>query len=634
MRVCYFGTYERTYPRNDLIIKALRQANATVVECHTPVWEHERDKSRAYRGITALKIISRLLFAYIRLIIRYLRLPAHDVVIVGYIGQVDMFLAWVLTRLRAVPLVFNPLVSLYDTFCDDRDIVSPTSLTGRTFWLLDAIACHAADMILLDTRQHVDYFIRTFSLPQEKFRIVPVGADDYLFKAQPSQENKTERVKTCEVLFVGKLIPLHGIETILRAAASLQEEAIHFTIIGSGQHETLVRQLMEELDLKNITLINWVEYEYLSDYYARADICLGIFGTSDKASRVIPNKVFQALAVGRPIITADTPALRTEFCPGEELWVCQPANASDLAQQITKLANDEKLRHSLAQRGFEAFQQRYNLQAIAHKLGGFLAELVPGSTPGDQMTWGEQPEFYGPRHRFRENYLLSAIQHYVPGPGQQILDVACGAGTLARRLAEHKYNVMGIDLSRSFLDYLHKHSTEQQLQLVQGDITRIPCYDNQLDGVVAGEVLEHLIDDTAALHEIWRVLCPGGICVISVPANSEQWDWHDNWAGHIRRYQREELLHKLETVGFVVKHIHYFGFPFVRMFHRYVYLPRYRRKLQSHKSQLNQLSTNTYWQKLVIHILLVVFQLDNLFNQLPLGIGLIAIVQKPVLHPE
>src|SRR4051812_20175698 len=105
MRVCYFGTYERDYPRNALLIEGLRQSGLTVSECHAPVWERQRDKSGLYRGMGALLTMLLLLLAYLRLTIRYLRSPAHDVVIVGYIGQFDMPLAWLLTRLRGVPLV-------------------------------------------------------------------------------------------------------------------------------------------------------------------------------------------------------------------------------------------------------------------------------------------------------------------------------------------------------------------------------------------------------------------------------------------------------------------------------------------------------------------------------------------------
>src|SRR5919199_126603 len=111
MRICYFGTYERDYPRNTLTIAGLREAGVTVFECHEPVWEHQRDKSQTYRGRKALAMLLRLIVAYVRLAVRYFSVPTHDAIVVGYVGQFDMLLARILAWTHAVPLVFNPLVS-------------------------------------------------------------------------------------------------------------------------------------------------------------------------------------------------------------------------------------------------------------------------------------------------------------------------------------------------------------------------------------------------------------------------------------------------------------------------------------------------------------------------------------------
>ena len=102
-------------------------------------------------------------------------------------------------------------------------------------------------------------------------------------------------------LFVGKLIPLHGLETILAAAAIAAE--IPFRIVGSGQLESLLADRPA-----NVEWIPWVEYEDLPGEIQAAGCILGIFGTGEKASRVIPNKAFQALACGKPLVTGDTPA--------------------------------------------------------------------------------------------------------------------------------------------------------------------------------------------------------------------------------------------------------------------------------------------------------------------------------------
>jgi SAM-dependent methyltransferase len=319
--------------------------------------------------------------------------------------------------------------------------------------------------------------------------------------------------------------------------------------------------------------------------------------------------------------------VRDSFEDGVELLTCAPADAEALAGQIRRLVTDDTLRQSLAEQGYAAFTSRGSVAAVAQQTLDALAFLLPGIRSEDQMEWGAQPGFFGPRHRFREDYLYRAVCRY--SPGKLILDVACGAGTLARRLAAQGYQTIGADLSADFVRYIQQHNSPPLVHVLQGNIFDLPTPSNQFDSIIAGEVLEHLVDDQSALNELHRVLRPGGVCIISVPADPQQWDWHDNWAGHVRRYTREAMAERLTGVGFQVYEIHYFGFPFVRMFHRYIYLPRYRRTLRTYASQLNKIPVGGIHFRLAHALLLKLFQFDNLFNRFPLGIGLIAVAKKP-----
>ena len=85
--------------------------------------------------------------------------------------------------------------------------------------------------------------------------------------------------------------------------------------------------------------VPWVPYAELKDWIHRADVCLGIFGNSDKAARVIPNKVFQILATGTPLITRDSPAIRELLSPDTDgVWLIPPADAVVLASAVSALA--------------------------------------------------------------------------------------------------------------------------------------------------------------------------------------------------------------------------------------------------------------------------------------------------------
>src|SRR5438309_10232451 len=118
MRVLYFGTYERDYPRNAQVISSLRRAGVEVVERHVGVWEGRRESWRADP-----RTLARLAVAELRLFRR--RKESFDVLLVGYPGHLDLPAARLAAEGR--PVVFNPLVSLEDTFVADRGRFSPGS---------------------------------------------------------------------------------------------------------------------------------------------------------------------------------------------------------------------------------------------------------------------------------------------------------------------------------------------------------------------------------------------------------------------------------------------------------------------------------------------------------------------------
>jgi glycosyltransferase involved in cell wall biosynthesis len=337
VRVLYFGTYERDYPRNAQVISCLRRAGVEVVEHHVSVWEGKEHKFALGAGSAA-----RLTRAQLRL----LRRPSvdFDVVIVGYPGHLDLRAARRVAR--GSPVVFNPLVSLADTVVEDRALVSRRSLKAPIIDRIDRAAFRSADLVVADTAAHARFFAERFELPDERLAVCYVGAEDRLF---------TPGARTAETefhaLFVGKLIPLHGLDTILAAAARCPE--IEFKVVGTGQLDKLLSTRPA-----NVTWEPWVEYERLPDLYRSAGCALGVFGTSDKAARVIPNKAFQALACGAPLVTADTPAARELLEDERSALLVPPGDPDALATAVQRLADDERLGSSLGSGGREAYEER------------------------------------------------------------------------------------------------------------------------------------------------------------------------------------------------------------------------------------------------------------------------------------
>ena len=354
MRVLYFGTYERDYPRNAQVISALRRAGVEVIERHVGVWENSRQNWSA--GPVAA---ARLALAELRL----LRRPREDfdAVLVGYPGHFDLPAARRTARGR--PVAFNPLVSLSDTLVADRGRFRDGSLPARTLARIDRRALRSADLVVADTRANAEHLAELADLLPHKIEVCFVGAEERLFKPGWAPE------EPFTALFVGKLIPLHGLETILAAARAAPE--LRFRIVGSGQLESLVRERPE-----NVEWIPWVEYERLPAELHRAGCALGIFGTSDKAMRVIPNKAFQALACGTPLLTADTPAARELLVHDESALLVPPGEPEAVAAALRTLRADPKLAQRLGRGGRAAYEAHASEQVLGARWRGLFERAL------------------------------------------------------------------------------------------------------------------------------------------------------------------------------------------------------------------------------------------------------------------
>jgi SAM-dependent methyltransferase len=180
--------------------------------------------------------------------------------------------------------------------------------------------------------------------------------------------------------------------------------------------------------------------------------------------------------------------------------------------------------------------------------------------------WGTAPEFVGPRHELRERLLLDLFLSASPGP--KVLDGGAGQGTMSSRLEKLGFEVTSTDVSVAAVDFLRLNLGGEVLE---ADLGELPFADATFDGAVLGEVLEHVEDDRGALAELARVLRPGGVLAVSVPANPRLHGPSDEWAGHVRRYTRPALIDACTDAGLTVNQCVGWGFPFSRLYHRHVY---------------------------------------------------------------
>lgn len=301
-----------------------------------------------------------------------------EIVLVTFPCQYIVPIIWLFTRFPKKLLIIDAFISLYDSKVTDREAIRATSVEAMCLRFLDRLSGMLADGIVVDTPEHGAFFHRTFSYAQEKLIVVPIGCRNDLFMASGSEKKKHE---IPQILFHGTFIPLQGIDTIIRAMGLLQNNRVpaHLTLIGRGQTFARMEKLATELRLQNVTFAGSKTPAEVVAAIHDADVCLGIFGTSDKADRVIPHKAYEIIACGKPLITGDTTAARRVFANGTSALLTKPGVPQALADALEKLIREPDMASRMGKKGLELSLERFQPATIVTGLDAYLVAHSHGA---------------------------------------------------------------------------------------------------------------------------------------------------------------------------------------------------------------------------------------------------------------
>ncbi len=365
--VAYFGTYEPDYPRNAVLIAGLRERGVEVHEFHAALPPQSAAEMAGARG--AARLAAGVAAAHARLAAQHRGGLEVDVVIVGYPGHFLVPFGRLLSAVRHARLVFDPLVSLLDTFAGDRGLVRSGGAKAAAVRAVDEVAFRLPHLVLADTWAHAAYYQEAFGLSRSRLAVAPVGS-----LPEPRADGAARTLAPGEPLTVlqyGKWSPLHGADVVLAAAELLRAEPFHFVLIGEGQLSAELRGTIAARGLANVTWLGQLPAAELRSHTLAADICLGVFGRSEKAGRVVPNKVFDALACGRPVVTAATDGAREWLREGESALLTPAGDPAALAVALRRLLDGGE-RARLGEAGLGLYRRAFTPAAVA---GDLLAAL-------------------------------------------------------------------------------------------------------------------------------------------------------------------------------------------------------------------------------------------------------------------
>lgn len=377
LRVCYFGTYRASYTRNQIILKGLQsQPDVSVHVCHAPLWHGIEDRvAQASGGWRKPGFWHRVAGAYRQLLRAHRQAPEYDVMLIGYPGQFDAYLGSRLARSRGRPVALDILMSLH-LVAEERGLTAAHPATGRLIFRLERGGLHRPDLLIAENPEYGGYIADKYRLPRERFRFVPHGADETVFHPRPVRPPDDH----FRISYHGGYLPSHGMDAIIGAADLLRDEPdMRFHFYGSGPEKERIVGRADALSLPNVTFHGYISQEELLHNLAQAHVCMGVFGTTRQANFTVQNKVWEGMAMGRPVVSGDSPTIRAALADRKEVYLIGRDDPAALAAALRELRHDPELREQIAAAGHARYLAGNSIPAIGRQMKEALLTVVDGS---------------------------------------------------------------------------------------------------------------------------------------------------------------------------------------------------------------------------------------------------------------
>lgn len=355
------------------MISALKSAGVDVAICHEALWKSIEDREHVTAGgWLSPKFWWRVIRTYTRLIGKSFLIGKFDIMVLGYPGQFDVFLARIICFLKKKPLVLDVFMSVY-LIAIERKLEKPKHSAVNFLKKIEKKALEIPDLLIQDTQQYVNWFFDTYSIDSNRFRLVPTGADDNIFK--PSEQPAVKKDKF-QVLYYGTFIPNHGLDHILEAVKLLlSRDEIEFLFIGEGPEKPRIVLKAEKEKLKNVIFMGWCSQVELVKQIGLADVCLGAFGNTPQSLMTVHNKIYECMACGKTVLTGTSPAVQYQFTDEIELKMCERTGES-IAEAILYLKENPEVRERIGISARQSFIEKYSINALGRTFRSHLENLI------------------------------------------------------------------------------------------------------------------------------------------------------------------------------------------------------------------------------------------------------------------
>lgn len=287
---------------------------------------------------------------------------------------------WIVARLKRKPFVLEVL-DLWPDFAvgmgvlQNRFLIWLARVAERFFYA-------RADYCVVNAPGYADHLAR-FGVPRDTITFIPMGVDIRLF--QPDETGAAFRRQwqlddKFVVMYAGSLGMANDLDTFLAAAAELrQEEQVQFVLAGGGKERTRLESRVRQWGLTNVTFAGHFAKKDAGAVLAAADVCVATLQDIPEFRLPFPNKVFDYMAAGRPILLAIDGDIRQVVERAEAGIFTPPGDGIALAAGVRQLLADPNLRTNMGHAGRQFVERHYDIRMQADKFEAVFQAAVAGS---------------------------------------------------------------------------------------------------------------------------------------------------------------------------------------------------------------------------------------------------------------
>ena len=302
-----------------------------------------------------------------------------DVVIGTYPPLLQGLTAYAIAKLRRRPFVFE-VRDLWMEYAIQAGYVTNPAMI-RALRLLETFLCHHAQMVIVNSPGYIPYLVRR-GVSESRIELVPNGVDAGMFDPRDRGVLVREKFGLGEkfvALYAGAHGPINDLQTLLQAADLLRDQPeICFVLVGDGKEKARLMRLTAEMGLENVVFVPPVPKSEIPSYLAAADVCIAILGAYDLLKTVYPNKVFDYMAAGRPVVLAIDGVIRQVVESAEAGLFVPPGDPVALAGAIKSLQVRSDTRREMGWNGRSFVCQHFERRKQAEKLSRLLEEVCSG----------------------------------------------------------------------------------------------------------------------------------------------------------------------------------------------------------------------------------------------------------------